>query len=241
MVYMKKGMIITIAALMMSAVFAIPTLADNYDFSSGGEQAGVFGKPTSNDNLVTTEMLSDNTRRNKDAAYLPAPYGYFSGDIPTDPSSLYHNNAAGGSGGGYTGGTGANSFGASAGYGGSSGIASNGVSNGTGGTSAATTIANLPTVAGLEASTSTLALNTAPKYYNDGSIGTLYVERTGKTIKVYEGEELANLKKGAGHFASTSTWDGNVALCGHNRGSSAYFSFVKDMLCLSIRKCSKYK
>jgi Sortase (surface protein transpeptidase) len=27
----------------------------------------------------------------------------------------------------------------------------------------------------------------------------------------------------------TSVWDGNVALCGHNRGSNAYFDFVKDL------------
>ena len=68
-----------------------------------------------------------------------------------------------------------------------------------------------------------------PLYYSDGSIGTIYVAKTGKTIKVYEGEQLDNLKKGAGHFAYTSTWDGNVALCGHNRGSWPYFSFVKDL------------
>jgi hypothetical protein len=42
----------------------------------------------------------------------------------------------------------------------------------------------------------------------DGSIGTLYVARTGKTIKVYEGEDLSNLKIGAGHFSSASAWDG---------------------------------
>jgi sortase A len=71
--------------------------------------------------------------------------------------------------------------------------------------------------------------NTEPLYYSDGSIGTLYVARAGKTVKVFEGEQLANLKKGAGHFAMTSAWDGNVALCGHNRGSSPYFSFVKDL------------
>jgi sortase A len=72
-------------------------------------------------------------------------------------------------------------------------------------------------------------LNTTPWYYEDGSIGTLYIERTGKTVKVYEGESLDNLKKGAGHFSATSAWDGNVALAGHNRGGSAYFSFVKDL------------
>ena len=68
-----------------------------------------------------------------------------------------------------------------------------------------------------------------PWYFEDGSIGSLYVARTGKTIKVYEGEDSSNLAKGAGHFSSTSAWDGNVALAGHNRGTSPYFSFVKDM------------
>ena len=55
------------------------------------------------------------------------------------------------------------------------------------------------------------AQDTAVKYNADGSIGTLYVARTGKTIKIYEGEELSNLAKGAGHFPSTSAWDGNGA------------------------------
>ena len=71
--------------------------------------------------------------------------------------------------------------------------------------------------------------NTAPLYFPDGSIGSIYVARTGKTITVYEGESLGNLKKGAGHFASTTAWNGNVALCGHNRGSWPFFDFVKDL------------
>ena len=81
----------------------------------------------------------------------------------------------------------------------------------------------------LRSTSQTTALNTTPWFYEDGSIGSLYVERTKKTIKVYEGEDLVNLKIGAGHFKSTSAWDGNVALAGHNRGGSAYFSFVKDL------------
>jgi sortase A len=83
---------------------------------------------------------------------------------------------------------------------------------------------------GLLPSTSqTAALNTVPLYYADGSVGTLYIHKTGMAITVYEGENLDNLKKGAGHFAATSAWDGNIALCGHNRGSWPYFSFVKDL------------
>jgi sortase A len=199
---MKKAISIILAcALCMTP--AVPAFAAyNYDFSTGDDTLPGFGKSTSNDDPVSPDPMSENTRRNKDAAYNPPPYFYGSGDIPTDPSSPYHDNTPGGT---------------SSGYGGTTG-------NTIGNTSSVT----LPS-SGFEESTSTVASNTEPLYYSDGSIGTIYFARTGKTIKVYEGEQLDNLKKGAGHFASTPAWDGNVALCGHNRGSSPYFSFVKDM------------
>jgi sortase A len=160
--------------------------------------------------------MSQNIRRNKDNSDLPPPYFYGSGDIPTETSSPYHNNLPGGATAGYSGGLNTSI------YGGESGGMI------TGGTSTV----SISQTDGLMASTSMLSTpsySTEPKYNNDGAIGTLYVESTGKTIDVYEGEDLSNLKKGAGHFTSTSAWDGNVALCGHNRGSSAYFSFVKEL------------
>ena len=46
-------------------------------------------------------------------------------------------------------------------------------------------------------------------------LGTLTIR--GRSIRVYEGTTDSNLLKGAGHFTGTSTWDGNVCLCGHNR------------------------
>ena len=46
----------------------------------------------------------------------------------------------------------------------------------------------------------------------------------GRSIRVYEGTTESNLLKGAGHFIGTSAWDGNVCLCGHNRGPNAWFS-----------------
>jgi LPXTG-site transpeptidase (sortase) family protein len=76
----------------------------------------------------------------------------------------------------------------------------------------------------------TQPIYTAPSYYQDGSIGTLYVPRVGKTLKVYEGETLENMQKGIGHFVSTSAWDGNVGLARHNRSAAAYFSFVKNLV-----------
>jgi sortase A len=174
-------------------------------FGTGADTLGGFGTSTSSDVTVTPDPLSTNIRRNKDAALLPPPYGVFSGDIPTDPSSPYHDNLP------------------ESGF-----VPVNQDLPKTGGEDYATGSSNV--TSGLLPSTSqTSTLNTTPWYYEDGTIGTLYVASTKKTIKVYEGEGLDNLAKGAGHFAATSAFDGNVALAGHNRGGSAYFSFVKDL------------
>jgi sortase A len=127
----------------------------------------------------------------------------FSGNIPTEPSSPYHDNLP------------------------ESGFVHQDQdlppSGGEDYAPGINSVTLLPSTSQLE------AVNTVPLYYEDGSIGTLYVEKINKTIKVYEGESLDNLKIGTGHFSATSAWDGNCALAGHNRGGAAYFSFVKDL------------
>ena len=175
-------------------IMTIPATSYNYDFSSGDDTLSGFDKSTSTDEPVSPDPMSENVQRNKDAAYMPPPYFYGSGDIPTEKSSLYHDNT-------------------------SSGVSSGGTSY----------IFTPPPAPNNNLSTSIIEEVTKPLYYPDGSIGTIYVERIDRTIKVYEGEQLDNLKKGAGHFASTSVWNGNVGLCGHNRGSYPYFGFVKDL------------
>jgi sortase A len=196
------GMVIP--ALVLCAATTTAALAADYNFESGGGTWGGFGGATGYDGTVTSDPLSENIRRNKDAACLPPPYFYGSGDIPTDPSSPYH------------------------GDGRESGFApADRDLPPNGGEDYASGI-NGVSVNWLPSTSQTVAKNTAPLYYEDGSIGTLYVARTGKAIKIYEGEDLSNLKKGAGHFGNTSAWDGNCALAGHNRGNSAYFGFVKD-------------
>jgi sortase A len=196
-----KKLVSLLLALTLCASLTVPAFAA-YEFESGADTLDGFGTATSCDEPVAPDPMSANTRRNKDAAYFPPPYGVFSGDIPTDPSSPYHNNLP------------------ESGF-----IQQNQDLPATRGEDYAPGINDVSV--GFLPSTS--ELNTAPQYYEDGSIGTLYVERTGKTIKVYEGEDLSNLQKGAGHFSATSAWDGNVALCGHNRGSAPYFDFVKDL------------
>lgn len=64
---------------------------------------------------------------------------------------------------------------------------------------------------------------------SDGSIGRLKIPSLDVNIKVYDGESLSNMKKGAGHFSSTSCWDGNVAVAAHNRGTNSYFGEIHKL------------
>lgn len=209
---MKKSFIILFSAIMI--ISAIPIYAYEYSFESGADSKNIFGNPTSNNELVPINSELTNVRRNKDAAHFPPAYGVFSGEIPTNSTSLYHNNTftnsyqtniSSSSNNSYINSSNANNF----------------ISN-----------ANLPDSM-LPSTSVTIeeipTKNTIPLEYKDGSIGTLYIPKISKILKVYEGESLDNMKKGIGHFEITSTWDGNVGFAAHNRGASGYFSFVKDL------------
>jgi len=65
--------------------------------------------------------------------------------------------------------------------------------------------------------------------YKDGSIGTVKIPSLKIDIKVWEGETADSMKKGLGHYSSTSAWNGNVAVCGHNRGSKYVIGTIKDL------------
>lgn len=66
-------------------------------------------------------------------------------------------------------------------------------------------------------------------YYSDGSLGTLRIPSLDLKVKVYEDESLESLAKGAGHFKSTSCWDGNIGLAGHNRGVANHFGQIHTL------------
>ena len=51
----------------------------------------------------------------------------------------------------------------------------------------------------------------------------------GIRYKAYEGTDSATMHKGVGHFPSTSAWNGNIGLCGHNRGSRHSIGSIKDL------------
>ena len=65
--------------------------------------------------------------------------------------------------------------------------------------------------------------------YKDGSIGTIKIPSLKINIQVWEGETSASMKKGLGHYSSTSAWDGNVGACGHNRGTKYAIGSIKNL------------
>lgn len=219
-----KKLFLAALATAMAISFSVPAFAYEYSFDSGADSSTTFGKSTSSDALVAPNPEMQNVRRNKDAAYSPPSYGIFSGDIPTNPSSLYHDNTAPNAGGGYEGlaiiGAGSSSTSSSSNTG---GYFSTGITGG---------IKTTDDYGGILPSTSVYSadvVNTLPLYYDDGSIGTLSIPKINLSVKVYEGETLDNMKVGVGHFEYTSAWDGNVGFAGHNRGASAYFGGVKNL------------
>lgn len=65
----------------------------------------------------------------------------------------------------------------------------------------------------------------AMEYENPESVAL----RQYKVFKQAAGETTASMKKGLGHFTSTSVWNGNVAVCGHNRGAKYVIGSIKDL------------
>lgn len=63
----------------------------------------------------------------------------------------------------------------------------------------------------------------------NGHFGAVSIGNRKLFAYVYPGATYESMRKGAGHVDGTSTWNGNVALCGHNRGSWPYFGALKNV------------
>lgn len=63
----------------------------------------------------------------------------------------------------------------------------------------------------------------------DGSLGTVQIPALNLEVKVWEGETTESMAKGLGHYSSSSGWDGNVCVCGHNRGAKCAIGPIKDL------------
>ena len=66
-------------------------------------------------------------------------------------------------------------------------------------------------------------------YYSGGHLATLKIPVLDLSVKVYQGTDSDTLRKGAGHFANTSIWEGNVAIAGHNRGVNNHFGKIHTL------------
>lgn len=99
---------------------------------------------------------------------------------------------------------------------------------GAGGSTSATnpTVPTLPTTPSYQQPAYTSVEGMA---YKDGSIGTIKIPSLKINMKVWEGETSESMKKGLGHYSSTSAWDGNACFCGHNRGSKYVIGSIKDL------------
>lgn len=70
---------------------------------------------------------------------------------------------------------------------------------------------------------------TSSLYTSNGTLGTLSIPSIGLQVAIYEGTDDTALAMGTGHFSSTSIWDGNVALAGHNRGVTNHFGEIHTL------------
>ena len=192
----------------------------NYDYSN--PPSGNFGKATSVAPIEVIETTeTGNINRSKDSAFAPPAFGSYSADTKGTGELLTPN---------------------------ISGVAPMNIGSGsyvTSGGTAVTANQNISYVSSPDASSE---ITTPPKadinisysnenkftlpddlYYSDNSIGRLKIPSIDLSVKVYETESLESLAKGAGHFKSTSCWEGNVGICGHNRGVTNHFGKIHTL------------
>lgn len=97
------------------------------------------------------------------------------------------------------------------------------VINGTGGSGTTVT----PSTPGVQQPGYTSAQGMA---YKNGSIGTVKIPKLGISVPVWEGESTASMAKGLGHYSTTSAWDGNFGVCGHNRGAKYNIGAITNLV-----------
>lgn len=196
---MKRRISMLLAVCCMMTAFSLSAHAEDYTFDAPDDY--LFGRPTSDDTIYVTTEQAVNRDRSKNAAYIPPAFG--------SPTSYTLNNGEL--------------------------LTPNliqGSSAASGGTGSVTVMP--PTISTSQpgqntGSWSSYTAVTKDLYYDGGHIGTLRIPAIDLTVKVYQGTDSAALKKGAGHFESTSFFTGNTALAGHNRGVANHFGKIHTL------------
>ena len=194
-----KKYILSLAAV-CCMLTAFSMPASALEYTIDAPDAGLFGRSTSDDTIYVTTDEPANTNRSKDTAYIPPAFG-----SPTsytlNAGELLTPNLVGG--------------------------LTTGTVSGTGG------VTVLPSNEAEGGSWSYLPVGytavTSDLYYSGGYLATLKIPTLGLSVKVYQGTGADALRKGAGHFANTSIWEGNVAIAGHNRGVNNHFGQIHTL------------
>lgn len=198
----KQYSAMLLASALIVGTLITPSSASEYFESSAPEFSDVFGVSTTYTAPVAQDPSQTNILRNKDAAVYPPPYGFWSGEIPTDYISHYHNLEGAGT----------------SGWGESSTLPSD-------------ASGYLPSTSLMPGAASgwTAAKETAVRYYADGTIGSIYIPAIKLTADVREGTSSKIMMDGWGHFEDSTAWDGNVCVAGHNRGANVNVGAIKDL------------
>lgn len=199
----KLAMLLAVGAILTA--FSMPAHAMEYSFEA--PDAGLFGRPTSDETIYVGVNENINIDRSKNAAYIPPSFGsptsYTVGNWELLTPNLVNQNNAGGM------------------------VAGSGVT-----IVPPSTVPILPGN-GYEyedtyKSTAYTSV-TSDLYYSAGYLGTLKISTIDLSVKVYQGTDSATLVKGAGHYTETSIWDGNVAIAAHNRGVTNHFGKIHTL------------
>lgn len=198
---MKKRLSMLLAVCCLMAAFSMPASALEYTFEA--PSAGLFGTPTSDNTIYVTTAALINMDRSKSAAYIPPAFGSAT-SYTLNAGELLTPNLVGQNSSYVSGSVGSGVTIVPPSYGTS--VPSQNIGTGTKYTSV-----------------------TSDLYYSGGHIGTLTISAIGLTVKVYQGTDAATLKKGAGHFESTSFFNGNTAIAAHNRGVNNHFGKIHTL------------
>lgn len=200
--------------LLMALTLMTPALALEYNISE--PSGGMFANETSVDPVIVVgggPTERDNIDRSKNVSVVPPPFGSPASYLPGTGTALTPSSSAWSSP--TTPSTTA-----------SAGSASSGTVYYPPAEAAADGTADITVSTGSTSTPFTLPDNL---FYADGSLGTLKIPKLDLSVKVYENESLESLAKGVGHFKSTSCWDGNVGLAGHNRGLANHFGNIHKL------------
>ena len=197
-----KKLIAFLLLMCMVLAFAIPTCALEYYIDT--PDSFEYGRATSVEPVVTADKGEmPNVDLSKNAALIPPAFGSPTSYLPGSGEALTPNLT----------GT----------------MLSTGISGAVGSMIP-------PTVNGSYVSTSSNITGipcqtdvTSDMYYSGGHIATVKIPSLGINMKVWQGETNDSMAKGLGHYTSTSAWDGNVGVCGHNRGARYVIGSIKDL------------